>query len=143
MQIRLEIFATGYKIAQRAAYAFVSRAYAEDGRTIDGVSAEIVEGYTKNQADVMAMIMALRGVRPGSRSLPTVFYAPLGYASQMIERGLDGQWLANPKANIAMIATARSLIKEFTNLTINKPNGSDPQFLECMKMARELCQNIK
>lgn len=134
--LHLDIFSVGYHDGRLAGYGAMLIASASDGRQKSYEVADKLGKYTKNQADLISVIMGLRCIKEDFRSLDVVLHTPPGYAGQMLER-IMGEWATVPQANIDIVTEARGSIELFPNITIEKVAGNEPHLRRCIKIAKQ------
>jgi len=106
-------------------------------------SAKPLGEFTKHQADIISITMALRCVKQSYRDGPVVLNVPSSYALRMIERRSDGAWMAHPSANADMVREARQMIDLFPNIEFrSKVNHYNDKFVKrCIDLAKKCLQS--
>ena len=132
----IEVFTIGYKKDSLTCYGAV---LTMGDNTFE--SAKVFDDVTKNQADVMAVTMALRCIKPEFRKHKVVLYSPPGYASKVLEQRTDGGWLSNPKSNLDAIQEARKTIELFSDIEVRISNKRPPAFNRCIELVKECQKN--
>jgi len=132
----IEVFTIGYRKDSLACYGAV---LAADDITFE--STKILGDVTKNQADVIAVIMALRCIKADRRDQKVILNSPPGYAAKITERRADGGWLAHPKANLEIVQEARKIIETFPNIEIKNSGKKPPAFCRCIELVQECHKN--
>jgi len=102
-----------------------------------------VGNHTKNQTDLIAIVMALRSIKPERRGWPITLYAPPGYAYLMLEKNDIGNWMSHTKTNQELVDQARDAVSACPKITVKKANSNDPTFLKCLELAKSACLNVK
>jgi len=95
----------------------------------------IIGDFTKNQADLICITMALRCVKSEYRDRPTILHGPSTYAVQALERGPAG-WMVKAKANIEIVQEARDAVELFKDIKICLHKKQD-QFYKALEASRE------
>lgn len=131
----IEIYTLGYKGKSNASYGAVMKYIKPNKEVEEFESSGVLGDYTKNQADVISIVMALRCVRSTHRQIEVVLHTPPGYASQVVDRNVDGKWKANPRANIEVVNESRSFIEGFDNIKI-KPVPHNKNHDKCIELAK-------
>ena len=132
----IEVFAVGYRKDSRACYGAVL--------TVDDTifeSAKPLGDVTKNQADIISIIMALRCIKADRRDQKVILNSMPGYASRVIERRADGGWLTQSKANLEQVKEVRKMIEMFPDIEIRVSKKS-PTFRRCIELAQECHKNV-
>ncbi len=126
MNLTLKIRTIGYYADGYAAYASELTAESDDKRESKFNNSGVLHGddWNKNRSDLAAIIMALRSVKDEHKGLPTEFYGPPGYATQMIDSGEDG-WFASPKSNLDLVEEARKLVESFEHFAVMQSTKND------------------
>jgi len=125
----IEIFVASYKGSPEAGYG-VYLQMGDNAAEYSGVLGD----FTKNQADLIAVTMALRCVKFEYRDRPTILHGPSAYAVQTTERGPDG-WLVKAKANQELVQDVREAIESFSDIKIHRPKQQD-QFRKALEAAK-------
>jgi len=136
---QIEIFAASSRDNQMASYGAVLHDATLDEKF---ESSQIIGDYSRNQADLIAMVMALRCVKTEFKDAEIILHSPPAYASQVVERNDDNKWVSNSKANIDIVREVRGLIEEFPNLMIKKSSANEAAFKRCIEIAK-ICLNNK
>jgi ribonuclease HI len=125
------IYCVGYRTTESASYGVVllmgDCKYASSGKLEDGL--------TKNQSDLVSVIMAMRCIKPDYYNHPIILHVPAGYVSNVLKR-VGGEWQSSIKANIKIVTDVRSTISQFSNVTIKSVSPTDPEFRECLRSAK-------
>ena len=94
----------------------------------------VIGDYTKNQADIISIIMALRCIKSENRDWPVILYSPPGYASSIVNRSEDGEWRSTPQANLDLVKEVRTIVSLFKNLRLDKCKRSNEHFARCLEL---------
>ncbi len=125
----IEIFVASYKGSPEAGYGV----YLQMGDNVAEYSG-VLGDFTKNQADLISVTMALRCVKFEYRDRPTILHGPSAYAVQTAERGSDG-WLVKAKANQELVQDVRESIESFKDIKICRPKKQD-QYIKALEAAK-------
>jgi ribonuclease HI len=125
----IEIFVASYKGEPDAGYG----AFLQMSDNVAEYSG-VVGDFTKNQADLIAITMALRCVKPEYRDRPVILHGPSAYSVQAVERGPDG-WMVKAKANQEFVQEVRETIELFKDIKIFKCKRQD-QFHKALEAAK-------
>ena len=120
MKPRFDVYSTGYrsKDDKHAIYGAVVIATSPDGREKKIELSRVIGDFTRNQADIISMLMALDSILPEHRDCETVLHTPSNYAGQMVEKNDNGGWLSTPKANIEIVNEVRGIIDSYKSISI-------------------------
>ena len=137
MKPKIEIYTTGYSQKSRTSYGAVMSAVAPDGRIMASEPSGMLGEFTKNQADIISITMALRCVLPQYRDCEIILHGPPGYGGQVVEVGETGEYKSHPKSNVELVQEARDTIKLFPNLKVVRTHNYERPFKRCMEVAKQ------
>ena len=133
--MKIEVYTMGCSDKAKASYGAVLTAVDDLGRDATYESSKLVGEYTKNQADVIAVIMALRCVKPEFTGASIILNTPSGYASQVLDKNDEGKWLVNPTKNVDLVNEVRAAISAFPGIKVQRADTKAPQFLRSSELA--------
>lgn len=136
----IAVYAVGYVKKDEASYGAHLSTTSPDGEDVTFESSKNIGKYTKNQADLIAIIMALRCIKLDQRHLPITLHPAPGYAYQICDKSAAGKWLSTPKANVEIVEKVRATMDEFPNLRLGKVQAGNEVFLKCLEAAKT-CRN--
>lgn len=93
-----------------------------------------LKGATANQAEMRAAQFVLRSINHPQASGDVVIHTCSHYLTSLLEKGDDGAWLKDPKANQGVVEELRSDADRF-NLQIVKDSDS-PEMAAMKRTAR-------
>ena len=125
----IEIFVASYKGTPEASYGV----YLQMGDNVAEYSG-VLGDFTKNQADLIAITMALRCVKPEYCERPIILYGPSAYSIQATERGPNG-WMVKAQANQEFVREVREAIGLFKNIEVRRL-GRQGQFHKAFEAAK-------
>lgn len=137
MVTKIRVYTIGYRSLNRVSIGTLLMAESDDGDMIEKVIYRQMPNITKNQADVIAITMALQCIKPEYRQGTVELYAPPNYAFSMVDKNDDGSWKLEPKINIDEINAARVMIDKYSGLKLKKNNATSPEFKRCIEAARD------
>lgn len=138
--VEIDIYNIGHKLSGDDGFcAYASYMTAHDGEDeIDyGISDKLDFSYTRNQCDLIAVIMGIRCIKDEYRDAQINLHLMPGYQAMMLDIDENGEWIANPKKNVEYVDMARDSIAELENVKVDKVSKNDAGIKACYELINQ------